>query len=97
MLLFTGCSVLSTAACTGFVPHVNQTGITSCKLDQTNTQEQAGICTLACMGTSLSSGCAVAAISVFCCLPVVVVAAAGVCAACPQPGEGCNRLQDLFD
>jgi hypothetical protein len=85
MLLFTGCSVLSTAACTGFVPHVNQTG-TSCKFCWTKLiQEQAGICTLACMGTSLSSGCAVAAISVFCCLPVVVVAAAcRVCAACPH-------------
>jgi hypothetical protein len=75
MLLFTGCSVLSAAAaCTGFVPHVNQTGTSCILLDQTNTGT--GICTLACMGTSLSSGCAVAAISVFCCLPVVVVAAA---------------------
>jgi hypothetical protein len=65
-----------TAACTGFVPHVNQTG-TSCKFCWTkliHRNKQA--CTLACMGTSLSSGCAVAAISVFCCLPVVVVAAA---------------------
>jgi hypothetical protein len=63
MLLFAGCSVLSTAACRVCASRNSDRHPATKVLDQTNTQEQTGKCTLACTGISLSSGCAVAAIS----------------------------------